>query len=531
MVAGIAQSAILGAVALIVVAICCIKLFFRKGEESGQNNYRGHRPVAPPREDWTQLIPEALNREEYHAQQKLDHQFPRNESDLPTASQNSWANGAIFVIITCAILAWTLRRVLTGQSVVAGELVPFFWAFSSMFAILAFQLFLAFLEKTRYKPIIDDHIVAVIVPLFNEDTAIAWRTLKSILKQERRPEYLAVVNDGSDQSFTRDYKHLRWAASLLAKMLGVRLEWKNTENQGKRHAQAEGLKLLPDCVTIIVTVDSDSTMERNAVKYGLQPFANQKVQSVAGIVLSQNATVNFLTRIMDLIFVSQQLTDRSSMSRLGSVLVNSGAVALYRAEILRDNIDAYLNETFMGVHVDFSDDSLLTLFALQRGKTVQHPRVFSFSVMPENFRHHYKQQIRWFRGSFIRSIWRIRYLKVLSFGFLRQMLGWMQGITTIIVSLSLLVFYPIFEQRFVWEYALVPIIVGYVLGIRYYSVRRSDMTKSQQFGIFIQAPLSWLYQVTSLRFFRVEGAFTCRKTGWQTRQSGAEVTDRESVNA
>lgn len=205
-------------------------------------------------------------------------------------------------------------------------------------------------------------------------------------------------------------------------------------------------------------------------------------------------------------------------------MVCSGAIAIYQADILRDNKEAYLNETFMGKPVEFSDDSLLTLFALKRGKVIQHPGVFSFSMMPESFAHHRKQQLRWMRGSFIRSIWRIRYLSVASWGFWRQLIGWVQAMATIIVAFTLLVLYPVFEQKFVWEYALVPVIVGYILALRYNSVRRNDVNFWQRTGIFLLGPVAWIYQATVLRAFRFWGALTCRKTGWATRQNGAEVT-------
>lgn len=457
--------------------------------------------------------------------QECEKHFSSSPDGLPRASQNTWANAIIFTMLAIAIGLWTVRRVFTGQSAVAGEELPFFWIFSGMFALLALQLTLAMMERSRFREINDGFVTAVIIPLYNEDPALAWRAIKSILYQERRPDYLVVINDGSNSSFDHDYWIMNWAAHYLATSRGVKLAWDKTPNRGKRHAQAEAMKVLPAEVTHVVTVDSDSALDRMALRKGMMPFGtNAKIQSVAGVVLSMNALKNPLTAVMDLLFVSQQLTDRSAMSRLGSVMVNSGALAIYRAEILRDNMDAYLNETFMGVPVHFSDDSMLTLYALKKGKAVQHPGVFSFSMMPENFAHHRKQQLRWMRGSFIRSIWRIRYLSLLSFGFVRQLLGWAQGLTTLILSFTLLVFYPIFEQKFVWEYALAPIILGYVLSLRYFSVRRSDISGWRQFSVFLLGPIMWLYQVTVLRAFRFWGALTCRKTGWATRQNGAEVT-------
>ncbi len=54
----------------------------------------------------------------------------------------------------------------------------------------------------------------------------------------------------------------------------------------------------------------------------------------------------------------------------GSVLVNPGGLAFYRPEILREHEAGYLGETFAGRPVPFSDDSLLTLYSLARGRAV-----------------------------------------------------------------------------------------------------------------------------------------------------------------
>lgn len=60
--------------------------------------------------------------------------------------------------------------------------------------------------------------------------------------------------------------------------------------------------------------------------------------------------------------------------------------------------------------VTFSDDSLLTLYALVRGRVVQQPTAVVFTAMPEELGHHLRQYLRWMRGSSLRSRWRVRYL-------------------------------------------------------------------------------------------------------------------------
>ncbi|MFC2285945.1 MAG: hypothetical protein ACFNLH_10860, partial [Corynebacterium matruchotii] len=56
----------------------------------------------------------------------------------------------------------------------------------------------------------------------------------------------------------------------------------------------------------------------------------------------------------------------------------------------------------------FMSLQLGSLFALLHGRTVQQPSAFAFAWMPDRWSHHYRQQERWFRGSFIRGLWRIR---------------------------------------------------------------------------------------------------------------------------
>ncbi|MGA4850924.1 hypothetical protein ACOBQB_33515 [Streptomyces sp. G5(2025)] len=104
--------------------------------------------------------------------------------------------------------------------------------------------------------------------------------------------------------------------------------------------------------------------------------------------------------------------------------MNSGPLAAYRAGIIRDNLGSYLNETFMGRPVMFSDDSLLTLYAQERGLTVQQPTAVVFTAVPEKWSHFSRMYLRWMRGSTIRSVWRMRYLSMALLMPLAIVLAW-----------------------------------------------------------------------------------------------------------
>ncbi|MCM1977164.1 glycosyltransferase family 2 protein, partial [Streptomyces sp. G1] len=295
------------------------------------------------------------------------------------------------------------------------------------FLLLATQTVMYHCERPRRvtpraRRQLDAMHVAVLLPVYNEDPGFLRLGLESFLTQTRRPDSVHIVDDGSTSG---DYRLLRawWLEAAAAH--GITTTWERQPNAGKRHAQAAAARQAPDA-DVFVTVDSDSALAPNALEELLLPFAKARVQSVAGIVLATNHRRNLLTRVTDLWFVTGQLTDRSALSAMGSVLVNSGPLAAYRAPVVRDNLDSYLNETFMGRPVMFSDDSLLTLYALLRGQAVQQPTAVVFTALPEKPSHFLRMYCRWMRGSTIRSVWRFRYLPLSGWPYWAHLLRWFQ---------------------------------------------------------------------------------------------------------
>ena len=91
----------------------------------------------------------------------------------------------------------------------------------------------------------------------------------------------------------------------------------------------------------------------------------------------------------------------ATQSLFGDVLVSRGAFALYRAEMIREIVDSYTGETFLGHPVKLGDDAALTLFARGRGRAVQQSSAFALTMYPETLWHHLRQWCRWMRGSTI----------------------------------------------------------------------------------------------------------------------------------
>ncbi len=238
-------------------------------------------------------------------------------------------------LLIAALLFWVVRHVVGLLAQTAkGEVshLPYVWLYA--FAFLFVEMLFCFTERTcTTTPQQDKQLAAarlvVNVPAFNEDPEALWQCLESMLRQTRPPDCVFVVDDGSKV----DYTDIRARFYEAAEAAGVEARWERQPNAGKRHAQGRTIAATPDA-DFYLTVDSDAVLDPHAIEEGLKPFINPRVQSVAGVVLVSNR-VNLLTKLTNIWFTVGQLVDRSMMSSVGGVLVNSGALAFYRGDLLQ----------------------------------------------------------------------------------------------------------------------------------------------------------------------------------------------------
>jgi hyaluronan synthase len=421
------------------------------------------------------------------------------------------------VLIFLGLFYWLFRHVVSLLEVSKGHREAS-WIYVFAFGLLLVQVILCYFEKT-YKTTaeqqakLDEASLVVNVPVYNEDPSALQSCLNSLMNQSRVPDLIFVVDDGS----TVDYSDTQEWFEQAATEASVAFKWERQPNAGKRHAQGRTVRATPEA-DFYLTIDSDAILDYHACEEGLKPFVNPEIHSVAGVVMVSNR-VNLLTKMSDLWFVLGQLVDRSSMSAVGSVLVNSGCIAFYRGEMLRKNLDGYLNEYFFGRAVELSDDSMLTIYALMEGKAVQQPTAFAFTLMPENYSHHRRQYLRWMRGAFIRAWWRFKYLPLTSPSYWLHLFGWVQMALSTLVFSVLFIYTPTVAPEMLPYFVVVPIIVGYGQGLRYFMIKRSDMNLWSQFGIFLMTPVIVLYGFFVLRMLRFYAIATCRQAGWGTRQT------------
>ncbi|MGW2592964.1 hypothetical protein ACWCXC_22210 [Streptomyces sp. NPDC001515] len=153
----------------------------------------------------------------------------------------------------------------------------------------------------------------------------------------------------------------------------------------------------------------------------------------------------------------------------------------------------------MGRPVTFSDDSLLTLLAKLRGRTVQQPTAYAHATMPQNLSHHIRQQVRWMRGSAIRSFWRIRYLPISGYAFWHQVCNWYITLTTAAALVWFLFLQPADRTDSLTIVLLIAIVLGYLRCLRYLTVRPGNERLRTRLLVVAFAPLMALWTLTVLR--------------------------------
>ncbi|PID53855.1 MAG: hypothetical protein CSA58_04395 [Micrococcales bacterium] len=251
--------------------------------------------------------------------------------------------------------------------------------------------------------------VDVTVPIYNEDPALLAAGVRSIATQRRLPRTVWLVDDGTErdgQPFAILGDPEVVAAVSSVRSAGVDVQCIRQANQGKRHALATAFSRSD--ADVYITVDSDTVLKKDAIEKIIVPFSRPEVMSVAGTACGQNYQRSLFTRVVEMGFVMSFIQGRMAEGAYGSVRVNCGILAAYRGRVVRENIDRFLGQTFLGRPVRAGDDRLLTLFAKEQGRAEYQPEAVAYSALPVNVRHLVRQRLRWARSFCWGTLWLLR---------------------------------------------------------------------------------------------------------------------------
>jgi hyaluronan synthase len=350
--------------------------------------------------------------------------------------------------------------------------------------------------------------VAAIVPVYNEDPAAFRRCLDSLLAQTHALREIWVIDDGSSSDVC-----LQIARGVLRDVPGAQVR-AFRRNRGKREAQAFAFKR--STADIFCTIDSDTVLDPHAVEEGIKPFADAKITAVTGNVRALNHRKNLLTKLIDLRYANAFLYERAAYSMLGSVLCACGSLSFWRSEVIKDNLEDFVNQTFLGIPVQYGDDRRLTNYALQRGRVVVQDSSVAFTVVPERMQHFVRQQLRWNKSFFRETLWVLRNFSPKRWVWwlsLAEIAMWATFSTGIVMATLVT---PLLTGRLALLYYLSYLaVMSYARSVRYFGASESSWI--YQLYVFLLSPVYAALHVGLLIPLRIWALLTLRQRGWGTR--------------
>jgi hyaluronan synthase len=256
----------------------------------------------------------------------------------------------------------------------------------------------------RYKPVGVNNAdqapsLTVIIPAYNEGSMVE-KAIESVIAARYPRERLEifVVDDGS----TDDTWHYITRSALRHPGLITTVRF--DKNQGKRAALAQGFRNARG--EVIVTIDSDSVIERDALLAMVAPFRNQNVGAVAGKVVAYNRREGLIPRMLHVRFILAFDFLRAVQSTYGTVYCCPGALAAYRTTAVRNVLEAWEQQTFLGAPCTYGEDRALTNFILAQGyDTVYQRNAVVHTLVPPTYSKLCKMYLRWDR-SYVREEFR-----------------------------------------------------------------------------------------------------------------------------
>jgi hyaluronan synthase len=225
---------------------------------------------------------------------------------------------------------------------------------------------------------------SVIIPVVDEPEDLFRAVLIGIVEQAPT-EVVVVINGPRNETLEK-----------VCATVGVRWCW--TDIAGKRNALRIGLGLSSGEVCVLV--DSDTLWTPNTLRELVKPFRNPKVGGVTTRQRIINPGRSLLTRWADWLENVRNEYSMPSMSVVGTVGCLPGRTIAFRRKVLVDCMPRFLNERFLGVFLEVSDDRTLTNYTLKAGyRTVYQSTSLVYTDAPTSLRRLIKQQFRWARGS------------------------------------------------------------------------------------------------------------------------------------
>jgi hyaluronan synthase len=248
--------------------------------------------------------------------------------------------------------------------------------------------------------------LTVVIPAYNEG-AMVLQSIESAVKADYPHDRLeiVVVDDGSKDD---TWSYISQAAQRYP---GLVTALRQDRNRGKREALALGFSRARG--DVLVTIDSDSVIERGALLALAGPFRDPKVGAVAGRVEVFNRSRGIIPRMLHVRYMLSFDVLRASESVYRNVYCCPGALTGLRAAAVRQVLDRWKNQEFLGSRCTFGEDRAMTNYLLDSGYDSLYQRnAVVRTLVPISYVKLCKMLLRWDRSyvreeiRFTRIVWK-----------------------------------------------------------------------------------------------------------------------------
>lgn len=353
--------------------------------------------------------------------------------------------------------------------------------------------------------------LTVIVPAYNEGRFV-FETLNSIAQSNyplKKIQLIAIDDGSSDDT----WEWLKKSKLELGSFLTI---YRQPENLGKRYALYRGFQNATGGV--FVTIDSDSLVEEDTLRNLVTPFeVDPNVGAVAGNVKVYNHKKALIPKMLNVSFAFSFDFIRAAQSQMKTVLCTPGALSAYRREAVLGALEAWVNQTFLGVKTDIGEDRAMTNMIMEQGYSILfQSNAIVHTNIPETYSTLRRMFTRWERSNVRENIMMSKFAftkfrptgtfnpRLLLFN---QWLVIISAIPSLIVMLLIMSSYP----RLFLSSTIISVAIFSIVPAVYYGLEFSKRNAIWIFtyNIFYSFTLFWITPFAIL---------TASRRGWLTRK-------------
>lgn len=209
---------------------------------------------------------------------------------------------------------------------------------------------------------------------------------------------------------------------------------------------------------------------------------------------------------------------KAAEARFDAVTCLSGPLSCYRRDIVIENTDAWLNQSFLGQKATFGDDRAMTNFVLSKYRTGYQDTAVCSTIVPNKYKVFLKQQMRWKRSWLRESLIAGKFMwKKEPFAAVTFYMGLLVPILAPVVVVYNLIIVPFTYNIFPKTFIIGLLMMAMLMSITQLRLRKSTTWFfGLVFCLFYEAVLLWQMPVAWVTFW---------KSTWGTRMTPSDIEE------